>query len=66
MVFYCSYFVNFGNNTAVFSCHLYPILAKAGLGICNPSGFTNKKARFQLFKAPFFFVGWLAPAYRDM
>ena len=21
------------------------------------------KARFQIFKAPFYFVGWLAPAY---
>jgi len=23
------------------------------------------KASFQIFKAPFYFVGWLAPAYRD-
>ena len=23
------------------------------------------KARFQIFKTPFFFVGWLAPAYGD-
>jgi hypothetical protein len=23
------------------------------------------KARFQIFKAPFYFVGWLAPANRD-
>ena len=24
------------------------------------------KTRFQIFKAPFYFVGWQAPAYRDI
>ena len=24
------------------------------------------ETRFQIFKAPFYFVGWQAPAYRDM
>ena len=34
---------------------------RAGMAKGNSSGIT--KARFQIFKAPFCFVGWLAPAY---
>ena len=46
-------------------------VAGAGMDKVNPFGITkekgelNMKARFQIFKAPFYFVGWLAPAYRD-
>ena len=46
-----------------------PVLKVLGLnptGITKKKGELNMKARFQIFKAPFLFVGWLAPAYRDM
>jgi hypothetical protein len=32
-------------------------------GITKEKGVLNMKVRFQIFKAPFYFVGWLAPAY---
>ena len=45
-----------------------PVLKVLGLnpnGITKEKGELNMKACFQIFKAPFYFVGWLAPAYRD-
>ena len=48
--------------------HLERPVAGEGMDVVNPSGITKKKgglkmkACFRFFKAPFFFVGWLAPA----